>query len=171
MLQRYTAHSCSTSCPPGLPSLFPGLSSLKLSSLLALIGDFNSPDFTWEYHTSVTSKSGKFLKYVEDNFLSQVPSEPARKDALLDLLFVSREGLVGDVMVDGCLGRRDHKIVEFTIFGVMRKMVSRVDTLDFKRANFKLVSKLVSSVPWKSAFEGLGVCECWSVFKNHFSKA
>lgn len=124
------------------------------------MGDFNFPDINWEYRTAVTSKSGKFLKYVEDNFLSKVRSERTKKDALLDLLFVNREGLVGDVMVGGCCGHSDHKMVEFKIFDVMRKMISRVATLDFKRANFKLLSELVSSVPWESAFEGLGVLEC-----------
>jgi len=48
----------------------------------------------------VTSKSGKFQKFVKDNFLSQVLSESAWKDAFLDFLFVSREGLMGDV-IDG----------------------------------------------------------------------
>ncbi|GAB0177355.1 anoctamin-2 [Grus japonensis] len=75
------------------------LGEISGSVALVLMGDFNFPDITWEYHTAVTSKSGKFLKCVEDNTLSQVFSEPARKDALLDLLFVNREGLVGDVMM------------------------------------------------------------------------
>lgn len=35
--------------------------------LLVLMGHFNFADRTWEYHTTVTSNSGKFLKYVEDN--------------------------------------------------------------------------------------------------------
>ena len=112
-----------------------------------------------------------YLKYVEDNFLSQVLSEPTRKGALLDLLFVNREGLMGDVMVGGCLGHSDHERIESKIFGVMRKKVSRVATLDFRRANFKLFRELVSRVSWESAFEGLGVHECWSVFKNHLLKA
>ncbi|KAK4811191.1 hypothetical protein QYF61_019822 [Mycteria americana] len=57
-------------------------------------------------------------------------------------------------MVGGCLGHSDHEMVEFKIFGVMRKKVSRVATLDFKRADFKLFRELLSSVPWESAFEG-----------------
>ncbi|PKU33292.1 rna-directed dna polymerase from mobile element hypothetical protein [Limosa lapponica baueri] len=44
------------------------------------------------------SKAWKFLKFAGDNFLSQVLSEPTRKDALLDLLFLNREGLMGDDM-------------------------------------------------------------------------
>lgn len=52
---------------------------------------------------------------------------------------MNREGLVGDVSVGGCIGCRDHKIVQFKNFDIMRKMVSTVATLDFKRANFKLL--------------------------------
>ncbi|XP_040977464.1 uncharacterized protein LOC121232961 [Aquila chrysaetos chrysaetos] len=147
------------------------LGEISGSVALVLMGDFNCPDITWEYHTAVTSRSWKFLKSVGDNFLSQVLREPTRKDALLDLLFVNREGIVGDVLVGGCLGHSDHEMVEFKIFSVMRKQDSRVATLDFRRANFKLFRELLSRVPWESAFEGLGVHECWSVFKQHLLEA
>jgi len=59
--------------------------------------------------------------------LSQVLSEPTRKDALLDWLFENR-GLVGDVMVGGSLGHSDHEMVELKIFNVMRRKNSRVAT-------------------------------------------
>ncbi|KAK4827172.1 hypothetical protein QYF61_015134 [Mycteria americana] len=141
------------------------------SVALVLMGDFNFPDISWEYLTAVMSRSWNFLKFVGDDFLSQVLSEPTRKDALLDLLFVNREGLVGDVMVGGCLGHSDYEMVEFKIFSVMRKKDSRVATLDFRRGNLKLFRELFSRVPWESAVEGLGVHECWSVFKNHLLEA
>ncbi|KAK4810895.1 hypothetical protein QYF61_013303 [Mycteria americana] len=81
------------------------LGEISGSVALVLMGDFNFPGIDWEYHTAGTSKSGKSLKFVEDdNFLSQVLSEPTRKGAFLDLLFVNREGLVGDVMVDNKKG-------------------------------------------------------------------
>jgi len=35
----------------------------------------------------------------DDNFLTQLVRQPAREGALLDLLFVNREGLGGDTMV------------------------------------------------------------------------
>ena len=41
---------------------------------------------------------------MEDNFLTQLVSEPARVGASLDLLFTNREGLVGDVVVGAHLG-------------------------------------------------------------------
>ena len=101
----------------------------------------------------------------------QVLRDLTRNGGLLDLMFEKRDGLIGDVMIGGCLGHSDHEMVEFKIFSVMTKKVSRVATLDFRRANFKLFRKLVSSIPWESAFEGLGVHECWSVFKNHLLEA
>lgn len=46
-----------------------------------------------------------FLEHVEDNCLTQTMREATGKDAPLDLLFVIREGLVGDVMTGGCSGQ------------------------------------------------------------------
>ena len=143
------------------------LGEISGSVALVLMGDLNFPDSNWEYHTAVMSMSWKFLKLVRGNFLSQVLSEPARKDALLDLLITNREALVGDVMVGGCLGHSDHEMVELKLCSVKRKKDSRFATLAFRRANIKLFRELFNRVPWECAFEGLGVHECWSVFKNH----
>lgn len=41
----------------------------------------------------------------------------ARAASLLDLLFVSREGLVGVVKVGDCLGQSNHEMVEFSVLG------------------------------------------------------
>jgi len=57
-------------------------------------------------------------------------------------MVVNTDGLVG-----GCLGHCDHEIVEFKIFGDMRKTVSRATTLDFGRADFRLLKELVSQAP------------------------
>lgn len=55
--------------------------------------------------------------------------------------------------VGGCLVQNDHELGEFKIFGVKRKKVSRVVTLDFKGANFSKPRKIVNSVPWESTLE------------------
>lgn len=47
---------------------------------------------------------------VEQNFLMQLMSEPAKGDTPLTLLIVNREGLVGDVMAEDCLGHNDTKL-------------------------------------------------------------
>lgn len=73
-------------------------------------------------------------------------------------------------MVGVCLDHDKNEMAEFEIFSVMGKE-SRVVTLDFRRANFKLSREVFSRVPWESVFEGLGAHECWSVFKNHLLEA
>lgn len=59
--------------------------------------------------------------------------------------------------------------VEFKILGVRRRKVSRVATLDFKRADIKLLRELVSSVPWESDLESPGAHE--SFFHSHLLKS
>lgn len=51
-----------------------------------------------------TNRSRTFLKCVENSFLVQLLRELTRKNALLDLLFVIREGVMDKVMICGCLG-------------------------------------------------------------------
>ncbi|GAB0203307.1 hypothetical protein GRJ2_002796300 [Grus japonensis] len=150
---------------------FKELREASRSTALVLMGDFNLPDVNWEHHTADTSRSRSFLKHLDDNFLVQLLKEPTRKGALLDLLLVNREGLVGEVAIGGRLGHSDHEVVEFKIFGDRRKTATKTSTLDMGRADFRLLRELVSQVPWETALEGIGVHQCWSLFKGHLLRA
>jgi len=79
------------------------------------MGILNLPDICWKYNTAERKQSRRFLQCVKDNFLTQLVSEPTRGSALLDLLFTHREGLVGDVVVRGCLGLSDHEMIGFSV--------------------------------------------------------
>ncbi|PKU47176.1 rna-directed dna polymerase from mobile element jockey-like [Limosa lapponica baueri] len=72
------------------------LGEISQSLTFVLVGDFNLPDMCWEYNTAERKQSRRFLEYVKDNFLTQLVSEPTREGALLDLLLVNREELVGE---------------------------------------------------------------------------
>ncbi|KAF4802939.1 hypothetical protein TURU_019104 [Turdus rufiventris] len=85
-------------------------------------GDFNLIDICWELNPAEKRQSRKFLEYVEDNFLSQLVSEPTEGETMLDLLFTNGDRLVGDVVVGGLLGYSDHEIIEFLIFVFSGKM-------------------------------------------------
>lgn len=52
------------------------------------------------------------LKQLRDKILVQILKELTRKPAILDLLFVNREGLVDDVVIGGHLGYSDHEVVK-----------------------------------------------------------
>ncbi|KAK4827403.1 hypothetical protein QYF61_017808 [Mycteria americana] len=145
------------------------LGEASRSLALVLVGDFNLPDVCWKYNTAGRKQSRRFLERVaDDNFLTQLVSEPTREGAPLDLLFTNREGLV---MVGGCLGQSDHEMIEFLIHGEAARGVSKTATLDFQRADFGLFRRLVERVPWEAALMGKGVQEGWTFFKEEVLKA
>ncbi|KAK4831196.1 hypothetical protein QYF61_015928 [Mycteria americana] len=147
------------------------LGEASRSLALVLVGNFNLPDVCWKYNTAERKQSRRFLERVADNFLTQLVREPTREGALLDLLFMNREGLVSHVMVGGCLGQSDHEMIEFLIRGEASRGVSRTATLDFWRADFSLFRRLVERVPWEAALMGKGVQQGWTFFKEEALKA
>ncbi|KAK4810854.1 hypothetical protein QYF61_008826 [Mycteria americana] len=147
------------------------LGEVSRSLALVLLGDFNLPGVCWKYNTAERKQSRRFLECVEGNFLTQLVSESTREGAPLDLLFANREGLEGDVMAGGRLGHSDHEMIEFSILGEVRNVVSRTATLDFRRADFGLFRGLVDRVPGEAVLKGKGVQEGWTFFRKEILKA
>jgi len=106
------------------------LAEVSQSLALVLVGDFDLLDICWKCNTAEWKQSRRFLERVEDNFLMQLVSEPARGGASLDLLFTNREGLVGDVVVGGRLWLSDHEIIEFSVRGEVKRGASKTTTMD-----------------------------------------
>ncbi|TRZ12815.1 hypothetical protein HGM15179_014306 [Zosterops borbonicus] len=147
------------------------LETVSGSSALVLVGDFNLPDICWELNTAEKRQPRKFLECIDDNFLSQLVSEPTRGETMLDLLFTNRDGLVEDVVVGGRLGQSDHEIIEFSIIGEIRRYINKTFTLDFQRADFGLFRRLIQEVSWEEALKNKGVQESWVLFKTEFLRA
>jgi len=135
------------------------------------VGNFNHPNISWDDHRARHTQSWGFLQRIHDNFLMQVVEEPTSKEALLDLVLTNKEGLVEDVKGGGRLGCSDHEKVEFRILCGGRRAISRIKTLDFKRANFGPFKDLLGGILWVRVLEGRGVQECWSMFNHHFLHA
>ncbi|RMC01235.1 hypothetical protein DUI87_22184 [Hirundo rustica rustica] len=108
--------------------LYKQLKNVSGSSARVLVGDFKLPDICWELHTAERRQSRKFLECMEDNFLSQLVGEPTRGRTIFDLLFANRDGLVGAVVVGGRLGQNDDEIIEFLIFGEIRRNTKKTYT-------------------------------------------
>ncbi|GAB0180066.1 mitochondrial enolase superfamily member 1 [Grus japonensis] len=62
-------------------------------------------------------------------------------------------------------------MVELRILHGRSRAVSRITTLDFRRANFGLFKDLLGRIPWVRALEDRGVQENWSILKHHFLQA
>ncbi|CAM5130495.1 unnamed protein product, partial [Natator depressus] len=142
------------------------LTEVTRSHALVLMGDFNHPDICWESNTVVHRQSRKFLENVGDNFLVQVLEEPTRGRALLDLLLTNQEELVGEAKVDGNLGGSDHEWVEFRILTQGRKESSRIQTLDFRKADFDSLRELIGRIPWENNMTKEGVQDSRLYFKE-----
>jgi len=141
------------------------LGEVSRSLLPVLMGDFKFPDIFWVYNTAKRKQSQRFLECVGDNVLAQMVKEITRGSKILDLLFVNREGLVGDVKVRGRLGESDHKMLDFSILVEPQREVSRTAPLDFQRADFALLQTRVERVPWEAVQEGMGAQQDWKYFK------
>ena len=55
------------------------LGEVSRSLTLVLVGYSNLPDVCWKYNTAERKQSRKFLECVEDNFLTQLVSDPTRE--------------------------------------------------------------------------------------------
>jgi len=147
------------------------LKAASQSQALVLVGDFNHPDISWEDHTARQKQSRRFLQSIDDNFLMQVVEEPTRKGTLLDLVLINKEGRVEDVKVGGSIGCSNLEMVEFRILCGGSRAISRIKTLDFRKANFGLFKELLGGIPSARTLKGRGVQECWLLFEHHFLHA
>lgn len=69
-----------------------------------------------------------------------------RRCTMLDLVLTNKEGLVGNVKLKGSLDCKDHEM-EFEILRAARKMLRKLTTLDFRKADFGLLRDLLGQVP------------------------
>ena len=88
-------------------------------------------------------------------------SSPTRDSALLDLVLATGDDLVGNPQVHSNLGDSDHHLVEFTIQQRVGKISSEAKVLDFRRANFSKLRRLVSEVVELKCIGQMGVQEGW----------
>ncbi|GAB0183842.1 hypothetical protein GRJ2_000849500 [Grus japonensis] len=126
------------------------------SQALVLMGDFSHPNIYWKDNTAGLKHSRRFLECVDDGFLRQVIQEPMRRGAMLDLVLTNKEGLVGNVKLKGSRGCSDHEIMKFKILRAVRRVHSKLTTLEFRRADFSLFRDLLGRVPtisWSASKE------------------
>ncbi|GAB0184386.1 hypothetical protein GRJ2_000903900 [Grus japonensis] len=118
--------------------LYRQIGAASCSQALVLMGDLNHPDICWKDNTAGHKQSRRFLECIDDNFLLQVIEYPTSRGAMLDLVLTNKEGLVENVKLKNSLGCSDHEMVEFQMLRTVRRVHSKLTTLDFRRADFGL---------------------------------
>jgi len=61
--------------------------------------------------------------------------------------------------------------VKFRILRGGSRAISRIKSLDFRRANFRLFKEILGGIPCVRDLEGRSGHESWSLFKHHFLHA
>jgi len=108
--------------------------------------------FTISHYIVRHAQSGS----IDDNFLTKMVEEPTTRGVLLDLVLTNEQGLAGDVEVGGSLGCSDHEKVELRNLCGGSRAISRITTLDFRRANFGLFKDLLRGIPWVRSLDSRG---------------
>ena len=88
--------------------------------------------------------------------------------AILDLLLISVNEMIGDIRIGGCLGCSEHATVEFMLWRNMTQAKSKIRTLNFRKADFQLFRKLINRTSWKNVLMGKGAEQSWHIFKEAF---
>lgn len=116
--------------------------------------DFYSPEINWDHHAAGKTWVCRFLKILDDNFIEQVIKELAWKGAFLDLLLLNRVGLLSKVEIGSHHGHSDPEEIQFKIPVDRRKSACKTSALNMRKADFRLLKKLVNG------FADAGVHQC-----------
>ena len=129
-----------------------------------ILGDFNLPHINWLTNTGVEAESHRMLEFLEDNFLSQLVNQPTRENNILDLIIVSNDRLVNDVIVGEHLGSCDHRLLRTSINAATKITENKSLVPNFRRADFV---NFRSEMSCYQLPEGLDVENAWAHFKNN----
>lgn len=97
--------------------------------------------------------------------------KPVRRGALLDLTFINKGGLIGELKVEGTIDFSDNGMAEFRILRGESQTKSKITTQDFRRADYFLFRDLSERIPWDKALSQWGTQESWLIFNNPLFQA
>ena len=80
-----------------------------------IMKDFNNGNIKWDSLQSTGVEDQRFLRLVQDNFLTQHVLEPTIAARVFDLVLSSQKEFVDNVVIQGPLGSSDHNQLHFNI--------------------------------------------------------
>ena len=135
-----------------------------------IVGDFNYPTVNWNGDWSST-KDEVFLECIRDAFLHQMVVYPTRhregqRPTLDDLILVSDEQLVSDIVHYSPIGKSDHDVLLFQLY-INERETEKVDFADFDlgKGNYNKMKEELGRRDWGSLAD-MNVEDGWLVVKN-----
>ncbi len=115
------------------------LSSQIQNKLAVVMGDYNCPGTNWE-SVSADKECYQLLNFYSENFLSQFVLEPTSEENILDIILVTQEDLIEEVVI----GNSDHSTVQFKVAIEKNTREKFFTKLNYKKANWnRLTQKLI----------------------------
>jgi hypothetical protein len=117
----------------------------------------------------MTAESQRLTDFTTDNFLKQWVLKPTRADNILDLVFTTEDNIIQNLEIRDSISNSDHKTVFFELItNIKTYKKKQFNTLNFKKANYKLLIEKLSTIDIKNI-------NCanlaWDTFKSEFFKA
>ena len=111
------------------------------------MGGFNHGNIKWDSLQSTGVEDQRYLCLVQDNFLTQ-HVEPTRAARVLDIVLSSQKEFVDNVVIQEPLDSSDHNQLHFIINIKSDKTKVRKYRRDFKKGNYKEISKSLALIDW-----------------------
>jgi len=133
---------------------------------LLVMGDFNFPELNWQKPESLDD-SHCFLKCLNDNFLIQCVDETTRGNNILDLVFVSEENMVENLVVGEPFVTSDHQIIrwKFVACKENKKSLDQIITHDYFKGDYDTMREEAKNIAWEGIVDGHSVENNWEKIK------
>ena len=132
-----------------------------------ILGDLNLPNHNWEgltgdERTASDHSSSATEAFTDENFLSQLVTEPTRGHNILDVILTNRPDYVIKTRVETCNSISDHKVVTsvlgYDMTGTRSVTNQNFDRWSFNgvsyhRADFERLEEILSDIDWDLLWE------------------
>lgn len=137
-----------------------------------LLGDFNLPDFSWSNNTALSNSENYsiLMDIIQDNFLTQLVTEPTREHNILDLVLSTSSDSIKNLSVGEKFS--DHNMITFLLTGQPYvQLKSKKYVYCYKKADWLQLKLTLSQIPWNLAFLEESIDENWNSWKDLFFAA
>ena len=131
------------------------------------MGDFNFPELNWTKPETI-DHSHQFIKCIDDNFLIQCVENKTRDKNVLDLVFISEENMIENLMVGEPFGTSDHQIIRWT-FVASKEIITNetvIKTYDYFKGDYDKIREEIKTFNWDMIVGGKNVEEDWCNVKE-----
>ena len=130
-----------------------------------LMGDFNFSEIQWDKRNKI-DRTHKFIRCLDNNYLSQVVNKPSRNRNFLDLIICSDENLVRNLSVDEPFESSDHQMIRFKLLSKASNKTKNIKIYEYFKADYNEIREHIRHCGWDALNSSDDINEIWSKVKT-----